>query len=154
MKRTRGRGRFVASVILLASLPGGCASFLNPSTDYEDVTKRRSAEQTYFEDSADVFFADFPNPYRDKEVLWFSSYAQGRVEVYLHDASNDFVTSILTFDKQESPLYPLVYHSAGERIVKCVIRVDGREKCAKLFPWILPLPHPQWGTSYTIEQFE
>jgi hypothetical protein len=138
----------VVSVLLL----NACGSFLSPSEEFQDVTKRRSQDQVYFEDSVHVFFADFPNPYADKEVLWVSNYAGGKVDVYLHSVHDDSVDMILHFEPQQSPLYPLVYHASDDRMVKCVVQVDGREKCAKLYPRIMPLPHPQWGTTYVVER--
>jgi hypothetical protein len=101
-----------------------------------------------------VFFVEYANPYAEKEVLWFSTFLGGSVEMHLHSMGDDSLRAIYRFKKQESPLYPVAYHTDKSRMVKCVIVVGGRPKCAKVFPWIYPLPHPQWGTQYTVENIE
>jgi len=131
-----------------------CFFLFGASERYEEVTTKRAADQVYFEDSLHVFFVDYTNPYSDREVLWISSYVEGSVKLHLHSMGDDSLKAIYHFKRQESPLYPVVYRTDRSRMVKCVILVDGRPKCARILPWIYPLPHPQWGTEYTVESIE
>jgi hypothetical protein len=142
-------GRITAALGVLTLT--GCARFMHPSYEYDDVSRKRVPDQTAFEDSAFVFFAEYPNPYENQEVLWIASFMDGPVEMSVHDMETDSVVAVYRFAAQEAPLYPMVYRSDPERLVKCVVLVGGRSKCAKIFPWIYPLPFPQWGTTYTIE---
>jgi len=137
---------------LLTLCLGGCSSFLNPSYDYDDVTTKRIGDQSYFEDSLKVFFVDYPNPYPDKEVLWFASFLDGPVEMRVHDMADDSLVAVYRFEPQAAPVYPIAYRADNERPVKCVVVVDGRAKCARQMPWLYPLPVPQWGTSYSVEE--
>lgn len=139
---------FAASALLFLS----CSSFINPSYEYEDVTQKRRAEQSYFEDSSTVFFAEYPNPYRDREVLWIASFMEGSLALRVHDMTTDSVVAVYRFRPQEAPIFPIAYRGDAEDPVKCVITIDGRPKCAALLPSFYHLPVPQWGTSYTVEE--
>lgn len=136
-------------VMVVGACSIGCFQY---SYKYEEVSLRRDLDQTYFEDSTDVFFATYPNPYTDREFLWFASFAGGEVEMRVHNASNDSLISIYRFQDQQIPLYTLVCLPGGQELVKCVVYVDGRPKCAKLYPEWDPLQITYWTTQYTIEQ--
>jgi len=140
------------TVMITAVFLSGCASFLNPTYNYDDINAKRDPDQSYFEDSLNVFFFDYPNPYPDKEVLWFASYSEGPVEMRIHNMENDSLVAVYKFKPQKSPLYPIAYKADESVPVKCVVTVNGRPRCAKQMPWIYPLPVPQWGTEYSVEE--
>ncbi|MEK9138969.1 MAG: hypothetical protein AAB393_17760 [Bacteroidota bacterium] len=140
--------------VLLATalfLFGSCKTLVFGSSDYESVAQARAAEQTSYEDSAKVFFATFPNPYPDKEFLWFAVFAEGAVEMRVHDFESDSVQSIYRFAKQEAPVHTIAVHQDKTHLVKCVLIVEGRMKCAKLYPALFPIQIPQFKTQYTVE---
>ena len=153
-------GRWIKRITLPVALAvctipvGACFFLFGAGESYEEVSLKRAADQVYFEDSIHVFFVEYANPYTDREVLWFSSFLEGPVEMHLHNMGDDSLKAIYRFKLQESPLYPVVYRTDRSRMVKCIVLVGGRQKCAKIFPWIYPLPHPQWGTTYTVESLE
>jgi hypothetical protein len=150
--RTFRNRRFIAPALTLALGQLACIVQLHQSYEYGEVTKKRSADQVHFQDSLKVFFVDYVNPYPDKEVLWFSSYLEGPVEMEIHDAGNDSLEAVYRFEPQEMPLYAVAYRSDSNRLVKCVIRVNNQPKCARLCASFYPLPQPQWGTTYTVER--
>jgi hypothetical protein len=139
-------GLLSCAVIIPACVPN-----LGPSTDYNEALAHRNPDQISFEDSVKVFYADYVNPYQDKEVLWIASYVEGPVELRIYDMQNDSLETIIRFEQQDSPLYPLAYHADESRVMKCVVFAGGRAKCAKTFPEIHPLEHPQWGTTFTVD---
>ena len=145
--------RFRTLLLTPVFMIAGCSAFIRPSYEYDDVTAKRISDQSYFEDSLKVFFVEYPNPYRDKEVLWFASFLEGEVEMRLHDMTDDSLVAVYRFEPQTAPIYPIAYRADRERPVKCVILVDGRPKCATQVPWLYPLPVPQWGTRYTVKEF-
>jgi len=128
-----------------------CQTLIFGSASYEDVNEARSGEQTHFEDSAKVFFATYPNPYPDKEFLWFAVFTDGIVEMHVHDFESDSLQSIYHFSKQDIPIHTIALHEDKLHLVKCVLFVDGRMKCAKLYPAWRPVQIPQFKTHYTIE---
>ncbi|MDH4069226.1 MAG: hypothetical protein OEV30_02265 [Ignavibacteria bacterium] len=138
--------------VALVVLVSGCSS-IHHSYEYDDVTQKRMGEQLYLEDSLSVFFAKYPNPYRDKEVLWLASFLEGAVALEVHSMENDSLVAVYRFDPQEAPIYPIAYRGDAADPVKCVITVNGRPKCATLLPSFYVLNVPQWGTTYTIEQY-
>jgi hypothetical protein len=58
--------------------------------------------------------------------------------------------SVYRFDKQDIPVHTIALHENKERLVKCVLFVDGHMKCVKMYPSWRPLPYPQFKTQYTI----
>jgi len=151
------RLRIIFSTTILLpvfALFSGCWVLFHPSYDYNEVSTKRIADQTYYADSMNVFFVQYVNPYPDKEVLWFSSFIEGDVEMEIHSAETDSVEAIYHFEPQETPLFALAYRADSDRLVKCVVRINGRQKCARLLPAFYPLPQPQWGTSYRVEVVE
>lgn len=138
--------------VVFSLLLAGCSSFLNPTYDQDELSAKRDANQSYFEDSLEVFFFDYPNPYADKEVLWFAIFREGVVEMRNYDMQNDSLVAIYRFESQNAPVYPVAYHADESIPVKCVVYVDGRPKCAKQMPWMYPLAVPQWGTRYSVEE--
>ena len=137
----------VASLLVFVS----CRTSLFSTFNYDDVNEQRAVEQTSFEDSAKVFFATYPNPYTDKEFLWFAVFIDGPVEMRVHDLESDALQSIYRFEKQDIPVHTIALHENNEHLVKCVLFVDGRMKCAKVYPDWRPLQYPQFKTQYTIE---
>lgn len=137
---------------VLAALFQGCWVLFNPSYDYDDVTTKRIADQTYYGDSLSVFFVEYVNPYPDKEVLWFSSFIEGNVEMDVYNTETDSLEAIYHFEPQDTPLFVVAYRTESQRLVKCVVRVNSRPKCARLLPAFYPLPQPQWGTEYRVEE--
>jgi hypothetical protein len=141
-----------SAIAMVLSFSFGCFSMLNPSHDYEDVTRKRASDQVHFADSLKVFFVDYVNPYPDREILWFSSFLEGSVTMEVHDAASDSLEAIYHFEPQETPLYAVAHRTNSPRLVKCVILVANEAKCAKLLPVFYPLHHPQWGTEYRVEE--
>lgn len=137
----------IAGMIAFAS----CQTSLFSSFSYEDVNEQRAVEQTNFEDSAKVFFATYPNPYTDKEFLWFAVFVEGPVEMRVHDLESDALQSTYRFEKQDTPVHTIALHPKPEHLVKCVLFVNGRMKCAKVYPDWQPIPYPQFKTQYTID---
>gem|GEM_PF-3275213 len=137
----------VAGMLLFAS----CQTTLFGSFTYDDVNEQRAIEQTNFEDSAKVFFATYPNPYPDKEFLWFVVFIDGPVEMHVHDFESDALQSIYRFEKQDIPVHTITLHEKPEHLVKCVLFVNGRMKCAKVYPDWQPLEYPQFKTKFAIE---
>ncbi len=139
----------VTSLLLIMN---GCSTSLFSSYGLEDVSEARAEEQVTFEDSDSVFFATYPNPYPDRELLWFASFIEGPVELHVHNMMTDSLTAIYRFKPQDIPVYTLSLHHQNDRMVKCVLFVNGRRKCAKLYPAWTATPMPQWKTQYTIEE--
>lgn len=137
---------FIVGVTFLAA----CRTSLFGSFSYEDVNEQRSAEQTNFEDSAKVFFATYPNPYPDREFLWFAVFVDGPVELRVHDLESDSLQSVYRFQRQDVPVHTIALHENRDHLVKCVLYIDGRMKCAKVFADWRPIPIPQFKTQYTI----
>jgi hypothetical protein len=135
-----------------------CAPFLSCSTslfstyDFADVSEARAVDQTSLEDSAKVFFATYPNPFTDREFLWFATFIEGPVELYVHNTLTDSVEQIYRFANQDIPVYTISLHPEQHRLVKCVLFVNGRRKCAKLYPAWYPIAPLGLKTHYTIEQ--
>ena len=136
----------IAGAMLLTS----CKTLVFGSSDYEDVNESRAVEQVHFEDSAKVFFASYVNPYPDKEFLWFAMFEEGVVEMRVHDFESDSLQYVYRFKKQATPVHTIALHQHKEHLVKCVLFVDGRMKCAKVYPAWFPLQIPQFKTQYTI----
>lgn len=125
---------------------------VHESDKYEDLHKMRASDQTHFEDSAGVFFLDYPNAFADKELLAFASYVEGPVEMRVMDASTDSVKLVYKFANQVPRLFIVAYHPHPTHVVKCVLYVDGRPKCARMYTFDHAVPVPQWRTKYTLEE--
>ncbi len=122
------------SSIFLAGLLVSCGTLLHRSYHFEDLTKARIPDQTYFEDSSGVFFVEYFNPFADMELLWFSSFIEGHVKLYIYDTATDSLEAIYHFEEQEMPVYTIaLHHEETVRFVKCIVYVDGRPKCAKIY---------------------
>lgn len=128
-----------------------CKTLVFGSSDYDVVSESRAGEQTNFEDSARVFFTTYTNPYPDKEFMWFAVFREGPVEMHVHNIETDSLECVYHFEKQDFPVHTVALHADQERLVKCVLFVDGRAKCAKLYPSWRPIQIPQFKTQYTIE---
>lgn len=137
-----------AAAVILAL---ACNSMIFGSSSYEKINQSRAIEQTHFEDSANVFFATFTNPYPDKEFLWFAVFGEGAVEMHVHDFETDSLQYVYRFEKQEAPVYTVSFHEDRAHLVKCVLFVGGHRKCAKLYPAWTPFQIPQFKTQYTID---
>ena len=129
-----------------------CNTLIFGPTSYEKVNQARAAEQTHFEDSANVFFASFTNPYQDREFLWFAVFGEGAIEMRVHDCETDSLQYVYRFAKQETPVYTVPMHKDDDHLVKCVLLVDGRKKCAKVYPSWIPIRIPQFRTQYVVDQ--
>ena len=151
MKRTN---HAAPGAIIVSLLLAGCTSFLSPTHDLDDLSAKRDPGQSYFEDSLTVFFFDYPNPYPDKEVLWFAAFTEGSIEMRFHNMENDSLVAVYRFREQDSPVYPVAYRVEERDPMKCVIHVNNRPKCAKQMPRIYPLAVPQWGTEYSVEEID
>lgn len=143
------RNSLLALMAALALLVA-CRTSLFSSFSYEDVSEQRAPDQTTFEDSAKVFFATYPNPYPDKEFLWFAVFIDGDVEMQVHDFESDSLQSVYHFMKQDIPVRTVAMHEDNSHLVKCVLYVDGRKKCAKVYPAWQPVQIPQFTTQYEI----
>ena len=128
-----------------------CNALIFGSSSYEKVNQARATEQTNFEDSTNVFFTVYTNPYKDKEFLWFAVFGEGLVEMHVYDVETDSLQYVYHFEKQDGPVYAVALHEDREHFVKCVLVVDGHKKCAKLYPAWIPLQIPQFRTKYAIE---
>jgi hypothetical protein len=138
----------LASFIVMIS---GCQSLFQADYSLEKLNEGRLGDQVYFEDSASVFFAEHTNAFPDKELLWFTVLIGGPVEMHVHNMETDSIESIYRFKPQDIPLHTIACRQDITRIVKVVLIVDGREKCARMYPAWYPLPQ-NWTTQYTIEQ--
>lgn len=127
-----------------------CKALVYGSSNYETVNESRASDQVHFEDSLKVFFASYPNPYPDKQFMWFAVFVEGSVEMRVHNIESDSLEATYTFAKQDIPVYTIAMHEHPERLVKCVLFVDGRMKCAKMYPSWYPIQIPQFKTQYTI----
>ena len=127
-----------------------CRTSLFSSFSYEDVSEQRAPDQTSFEDSAKVFFATYPNPYPDKDFLWFAVFVDGAVEMDVHDFESDSLRAVYRFMKQDIPVHTVAMHEDTSHLVKCILYVDGHRKCAKVYPSWHPVQIPQFTTQYTI----
>lgn len=137
----------VASFLSLLS----CALPLGMSYDREDLDTVRAFDQVYYEDSASVFFASFSNPMPDRDFLWFASFVEGPVQMQVHSTETDSLEAVYSFAPQDIPLYTIAQHREKDRMVKCVLFVNGRKKCAMLCTAWVPIQIPQWKTQYTVE---
>ena len=145
-------GRSLLLCLIVPLLQPACIPGLRPSYEHEEVTKKRSVDQVHFQDSLNVFFIDDVNPYPDIEVLWFSSFLEGPVEMEIFDGATDSLEAAYIFEPQSTPVYAVAYRPESKRLVKCVIRVNAEPKCARLLTAFYPIPQPQWGTRYTVHQ--
>ncbi|MBI4534709.1 MAG: hypothetical protein HY708_00430 [Ignavibacteriae bacterium] len=125
---------------------------MHKSYQYEDVQRARVIDQTYFSDSADVFFADYTNPYTNFELLWFASFLDSSAEMHIHNMESDSVEAVYRFEPQDAPLYTVSYRADRSRLVKCVIYVVGKPKCARVYPSMHPIHQPGWVTQYTVSE--
>ena len=135
--------------ICLLLLPS-CTTFFYPEYTEEELQAMRLPEQVYFEDSSTVFFSQHVNAFRDKDLLWFTVLRPGIVEMQVSNTETDSLEGVYHFEPQDIPLHTLACRVDMERLVKCVLVVDGRKKCARLYPAWYPLPQ-RWKTQYTIE---
>ncbi len=127
-----------------------CQSLIQPEYSAERLQEGRLDNQVYFEDSVSVFFAGLTNAFPDKDLLWFAVLIDGRVTMAVHDAETDSIEAIYHFAKQDRPLHTIACRQDRTRMVKCVLYVDGRKKCARLYPAWEPLPQ-NWRTQYTVD---
>jgi len=145
---------YVQHTLFLAGL---CSSFvacaLPIGTTYsrEDLGQVRAPDQIHFEDSTSVFFAIYHNPIPDKDFLWFASFLEGPVEMRVHNTESDSIEAVYKFAAQDIPLYTLSQRRERGRWVKCVLFVNGRAKCAKLYEAWYPIEASHWKTQYTVE---
>jgi hypothetical protein len=137
--------------LLLAALCFSCQSLIQPEFSPERLQEGRLGNQVYFEDSADVFFAGFTNAFPDRDLIWFTVLIDGDVTMAVHDAETDTIEAVYHFAEQSLPLHTLACRLDNTRMVKCVLRVDGRKKCARLYPAWDPLPQ-NWKTRYTVDR--
>jgi len=135
--------------IFLFILPS-CTSFFYPEYSEEELQDMRLPEQVYFEDSLTVFFSEHVNAFADRDLMWFTVLRPGAVEMRVSNTETDSLEGIYHFEPQDIPLHTLACRVDKERLVKCVLFVDGRRKCAKLYPSWYPLPQ-LWKTQFTIE---
>ena len=140
------------AILLTLLFLTACSTSLFSSYNLKDVSEARAEDQVTIEDSATVFFATYPNPYTDREFLWFASFVEGPVELYVHNSATDSIMAIYRFAKQDIPVYTISLHPKEDELVKCVVYVNGRMKCAKVYAAWTPMPMPQWKTQYTIEE--
>ena len=143
----------LAAMILIALAAvwlGACNTLFFGSYDYEDVNEARAPDQINMEDSAKVFFATYTNPYPDKQFMWFAVFVEGDVEMHVHDLETDSMLSVYKFEPQTPPLRTIAMHQDSTHLVKCLIYVGGRMKCAKVYPAWTPIPYPQFKTQYTV----
>jgi hypothetical protein len=138
--------------MLSFALLAACRTSLFSSYALEDVSRQRALEQTSFEDSAKVFFATYPNPYTDMSFLWFAVFVEGAVEMRVFSLENDSLQAVYRFEKQTVPVHTVVTHEKPDRLVKCVLYVDGRRKCAKVYSDWRAHQYPQFLTQYTISE--
>jgi hypothetical protein len=143
---------WIITAILSLLLLGSCRTSLFSSYAIEDVSEQRAPEQTHFEDSAKVFFATYPNPYTDLSFLWFATYVEGPVEMRVYSLENDSLQAVYRFEKQDIPVYTIVTHEKPDHLVKCVVYVDGRMKCARVYNDWRAHQYPQFKTQYTISE--
>jgi hypothetical protein len=139
-------------IVVCLCLFTDCSRLLHGSMSEQSLQAARLADQTYFEDSAAVFFAVYANPYSDKDLLWFTVLHGDTVDLHVYDALNDSLEKVCHFEQQEIPLYTLAVRFEPDRFVKCVLSVDGRRKCARIYPAWYSLSYPQWKTNYTVEE--
>jgi hypothetical protein len=137
---------------LIAAVFAGCGVPWLSSYDFESVNEARSIDQISVEDSSKVFFVSYPNPFPDKEFLWFAVFDEGPVEMHVHDLATDSLLSVYHFEKQDVPVYTIAVHEEQKHLTKCVVYVSGRMKCAKVYPVWRPINMPQFPTDYTIDQ--
>jgi hypothetical protein len=71
--------------------------------------------------------------------------------MHMHDVESDSLRFIYRFDKQEVPVHTVAFQQDEMHLVKCILFVDGRRKCAKLYPVGSAVQIPQFKTHYTIE---
>jgi hypothetical protein len=151
------RPRFTLRQNLLPSIAlllfGSCSALVFGSYDMEEVSKSRGQDQVYYEDSAKVFFVDYVNPFADKSLMWFASYLGGPVELRVHNTTTDSLERVFQFGAQPMPVYTLAMREDSTRLVKCVLFVNGRAKCARVYLAWEPLPIPQWKTNYTVIEY-
>ena len=137
---------FLVGLTVLAA----CGAMVFGSYRYEDVNEARAIDQTNFEDSTKVFFTTYPNPYPDKDFLWFAVYIEGLVEMHVHSLESDSLQSVYHFSKQDVPVHTVALHKNKEHLVKCVLYVNGRMKCAKVYTDWQPVELPQFKTHYVV----
>jgi len=146
--------RMLPRMMILCTLCVGLASCAIPiGTTYsrDDLNQARATDQAHFEDSATVFFANYHNPIQDKDFLWFASFAEGPVELHVHNTDTDSLEAVYKFAPQNIPLYTLAQRREKDRWVKCVLFVSDRPKCAKLYQAWYPIEASHWKTQYTVE---
>ena len=147
MKTLSGLSALVSFIVMIT----GCQSLFQADYSLERLHAGRLTDQVYFEDSASVFFAEHTNPFPDKELLWFTVLTGGSVEMRVHNMETDSIETLYRFEPQDIPLHTIACRQDISRTVKVVLVVDGREKCARMYPAWYPLPQ-NWTTQYSIEK--
>ena len=142
--------RITNTILGLAMVLPACQSLIQRDYTPERLQEGRLSDQVYFEDSASVFFAEFTNAFPDKELMWFTLLGGGAVEMVVHNTETDSIEAVYRFTEQDLPLHTLACHQDRTRSVKCVLIVDGRKKCARLYPAWDPVPQ-NWKTKYTVD---
>lgn len=146
------RGSVYARAMVVCACVLISCNVVHESDKYEDLQKMRASDQTYFEDSSEVFFVDYPNAFSDKELLGFASYVDGPVEMRVVDAATDSVKLVYRFTEQAAHIFIVAYQPHPTHVVKCVLYVDGRPKCARMYTFERAVLIPQWRTKYSIEE--
>ena len=141
----------ISALMLLVIVSSSALAQTGVST-FENANRGRT-DQSYIEDSAHVFFAEYPNPFSDRSFVWFWCFEEGDVELSVHDALTDSVEAVYVFARQDGHYYSLAVHATDpSRIVRCVVLVNGRAKCSKQFGrWIPTADRQGQRSKYTIQ---
>jgi len=143
----------IGTILLLVGL-SSCGSIKHEPYSLENANQSRATNQTYMEDSTLIFFGDYPNPFSDRSFLWFWCFRNGDVELEVYDASTDTLETIYRFGRQATPHYALAVRVDDySHFVKCILCVDGRQKCSRQYPrWTATPDKQEPRTSYTVKR--
>ena len=141
------------SILFLPFAFSSCGSTQHGLYDLENANRGRT-NQNYFEDSALVFFVDYPNPFSDRSFLWFWCFKEGDVELAVRDAITDTLEAVYFFSKQDLPDYSISIRATDlSNFVTCTVRVNGRVKCSRQYArWTPLLDKQDRRTRYTVKQ--
>jgi hypothetical protein len=133
----------LALIFLLVSILS-CSGTGVPDYKLEEANRARTNKQKYIEDSAEVFFTDYPNPFYNMSFLAFSCFKEGSVELAVFDGVTDTLEAVYTFaGNRRTHSYDIDFPRITPGAVRCVIRVDGREKCSR--------PYRRWDSTLNKE---
>lgn len=100
-----------------------------------------------------MFFGEYVNPFKEKELVWFTVWELGTVELRVYDLEIDSLQAIYRFGKQRNALHTLAVRFEDEGFFKVVLLVDDARKCARVYPAWYPTGQTGWEINYDVVEY-